>query len=171
MVSHTVAVFGSAKASQSDYDKAFQVGRALAESGYVVCNGGYGGVMEASAKGAKEAGGNTIGVTIDNSPRSCNRWIDEERKMKDWQSRLFGLIETGDACVVMDGGTGTLTEVFVAWEMVNQGLIQKPLILYGDFLKRWAKELMKKDYVIFNDYIYFAESLDDILGYLKESLK
>ena len=62
-----VTVFGSSRPSEgdSDYAEARELGRRLAERGFAVCSGGYGGVMEAASRGAKEAGGKTYGVTAE----------------------------------------------------------------------------------------------------------
>ena len=62
-----VTVFGSSRPREdhADYEQARLLGRALAEAGFAVCSGGYGGVMEAASRGAKEAGGKTYGVTAE----------------------------------------------------------------------------------------------------------
>ena len=62
----TVTVFGSSrpKPATPDYETAYALGSELARAGFVVCNGAYGGTMEASARGAKAAGGSTVGVTF-----------------------------------------------------------------------------------------------------------
>ena len=64
-----VTVFGSSRPGEGDeeYLLAYEVGKNLALNGFTVCNGGYAGIMEASARGAKEAGGKTIGVTFKNT--------------------------------------------------------------------------------------------------------
>ena len=57
-----ITVFGSSRTKKGGgpYKEAYQLGKLLAEAGFVVCNGGYGGLMDASARGAKEAGGKTV---------------------------------------------------------------------------------------------------------------
>src|SRR5690348_2750235 len=113
-----VTVFGSGYPRQDDsyYAVAHELGRALAARGFVVCSGGYGGVMEAVSRGAKEADGQTIGITTNFFTRKANPWIDEEIRVDQWRDRLFALIERGDAYVACPGGTGTLVELAVAWE-------------------------------------------------------
>ena len=92
--------------------------------------------MEAALRGAKEAGGSTIGITTKGFRGTANAWVDEERSMEDWQARLFELIRAGDGYVVCKGGTGTLAELAVVWEMLNKGVIAgKPLVALGEF---WA---------------------------------
>src|SRR5689334_11099528 len=106
----TVTVFGSAFPcdGSSAYAAAYRLGSLLAEKGYAVCNGGYGGLMEASSRGAREAGGHTIGVTCAIWPRAANRYIVEEIRTQSFPERLLTLVERGDAYVVLPGGTGTL---------------------------------------------------------------
>ena len=84
------------------------LGSRLARRGFVVCSGGYGGVMEAVSRGAKEAGGRTLGVTAEFFASRANQWVDEEIRVKTWQDRLFELVERGHGYVVCPGGTGRL---------------------------------------------------------------
>src|ERR1700724_3128343 len=92
-----VTVFGSSRprAGDGDYDEARLLGAALAGRGFLVCSGGYGGVMEAVSRGAKEAGGRTLAVTAGVFKAHANKWVDEEIRMKTWQERLFELIKRG----------------------------------------------------------------------------
>src|SRR5215475_14165197 len=136
-----ITVFGSSrpKPESPDYEEAFALGRALAESGFAVCSGGYAGVMEAVSRGAKEAGGKTYGVTAEFFSAKTNRWVDVEVRMKTWQERLFELIRLADGFVACKGGTGTLVELAVVWEMLNKSVIEgKPVTVLGDF---WAPVL------------------------------
>src|SRR5260370_21098230 len=132
-----VTVFGSsrARAGDADYEEARTLGRALAKHGFSVCSGGYGGVMEAASRGAKEAGGKTYGVTADFFKNAkLNAWVDEEVRMKTWEERLFELIRRADAFVACKGGTGTLVELAVVWEMLNKAVMTaKPVAVLGDF--------------------------------------
>ncbi|HTC40317.1 MAG TPA: LOG family protein [Candidatus Acidoferrales bacterium] len=131
-----VTVFGSSRPQRgdADYQEAQTLGTVLAERGFAVCTGGYGGVMEAASRGAKQAGGKTYGVTAEFFNRNANEWVDVEVRKKTWQERLFGLIELGDGFVACKGGTGTLVELAVVWEMLNKSVIHaKPLVVLGDF--------------------------------------
>ena len=137
----TVTVFGSALPEKDSkaYAEAQRLGRLLAEAGYSVCNGGYGGLMEASARGAREVGGHTIGITCVIWPRPANPHIVEEVRTKDFPERLMTLIERGDAYVVLPGGTGTLAELALVWEMMNKGSLaktvggRKPLLVMAPY--------------------------------------
>ena len=109
----TVTIFGSSIPGEGTevYKETQQLGRRLAEAGFAVCNGGYGGLMEASARGARESGGHTIGVTCNVWPAAANRWIAEEVRTPTFMQRLLTLIERGDSYIVLPGGTGTLAEL------------------------------------------------------------
>ena len=132
-----VTVFGSSRPREGepDYEEARVLGRALAKHGFAVCSGGYGGVMEAVSRGAKEAGGKTYGVTAEFfTAAKLNSWIDIEVRMKTWDERLFELIRLADGFVACKGGTGTLVELAVVWEMLNKSVITgKPVAVLGGF--------------------------------------
>jgi uncharacterized protein (TIGR00730 family) len=132
-----VTVFGSSRPHEgdADYEEARVLGRALAKHGFAVCSGGYAGVMAAVSRGAKEAGGKTYGVTADFfKSAKPNPWIDVEIRLKTWEERLFELIRRGDGFVACKGGTGTLAELAVVWEMLNKAVINaKPFAVLGDF--------------------------------------
>jgi uncharacterized protein (TIGR00725 family) len=131
-----VTVFGSSRPrpGEAQYLAAQELGGELARQGFIVCNGGYAGTMEAVSRGAKEVGGRTIGITSGFFKARTNQFIDEEIRKKTWQDRLFALIERGDAFVTCPGGTGTLVELAVVWEMLNKNVIgRKPLLVLGEF--------------------------------------
>lgn len=131
-----VTIFGSSKpqAGEPDYEIARKLGRLLAEAGFTICNGGYGGTMEAAARGAKEAGGSTIGVTMEFVNPRANQWTDETIVVKSLVDRLMKLIELGDAYVVLRGGTGTLLELAAVWELMNKRAIRsRPVVVVGEF--------------------------------------
>ncbi|MBI3484060.1 MAG: LOG family protein [Acidobacteria bacterium] len=129
-------VFGSSRPSdgEADYAEARELGWALAAKGFTVCSGGYGGVMEAVSRGAKDAGGSTLGITAKFFGRDPNRWVDKVIQVNTWQERLFALIEEGNCYVICKGGTGTLVELSVVWEMLNKGVMRrKPCVAIGEF--------------------------------------
>jgi uncharacterized protein (TIGR00730 family) len=123
----TVTIFGSSfpDENSSAYGEARELGKLLVEAGFAVCNGGYGGLMEASARGAREAGGHTIGVTCSIWSAPANRWVAEELRTSSFLERLITLIERGNAYVVLPGGTGTLAEFALVWEMMNKSTLSK----------------------------------------------
>jgi uncharacterized protein (TIGR00730 family) len=123
----TVTIFGSSLPGEGTtaYADAMRLGKLLAGSGFAICNGGYGGLMEATARGAREAGGHTVGVTCAVWPFRANPWVAEEIRTKSFPERIMTLIERGDAYAVLPGGTGTLAELALAWEMMNKSSLSK----------------------------------------------
>lgn len=132
-----ITVFGSYEpgAGSAGYEQAYEVGYELARAGFVVANGGYAGTMEASAKGAREGGGTSIGVSCGAFKRSeVNEYIDREIETANLKERLAKLIELGNGYVVLPGGTGTLTELAYAWEMMNKKFLAgRVLVIMGEF--------------------------------------
>ncbi len=131
-----ITVFGSSrpKEGDADYADARNLGAELAQAGFAICTGGYGGVMEAASRGAKEVGGKTYAVTAEFFKPQANAWVDVEVRMKTWQERLFELIRLADGFVACKGGTGTLVELAVVWEMLNKSVMEgKPVAVLGDF--------------------------------------
>lgn len=138
--SKVITVFGSGKAPASGpaYRTAFEAGRVIAQAGFVLCNGGYGGTMAGAAQGAVKAGGHTIGVTCAAFGRGGpNPWIRQEVPTFDLFARLTTLIRLGDAYVVLPGGTGTLLELAAVWELLGKGLLKprRPILLLGESWK------------------------------------
>lgn len=130
-----VTVFGSSQPREGDpeFAEAYTLGRRLALAGYTLCNGGTGGTMRAAARGAREAGGRTIGVTMDiylTDPP--NTWLDEEIRVADLFTRLQHLILPAQGFICLRGGCGTLAEWALVWTLLSSGLIPPaPLILLG----------------------------------------
>jgi len=182
-----VAVLGSGTAKRNSplYKQAIRLGQELAEAGFTVYHGGRGGVMEAVARGSKEAGGRNVGVTIKNTPTlrpglrfggrevkdrvlaGVNPYADAEIPMPSWKERLFKLIEMGDAYIFLDGATGTLNELFFVWEMANKKLQDKPIILLGKRLHRLVKFLKKDPAVKIPPRFHLVSSMSRIIRLLQ----
>ncbi|NLX20075.1 MAG: LOG family protein [Phycisphaerae bacterium] len=149
---HIICVFGSYSAEPAAplYRHAYQIGQALARAGYIVANGGYDGTMEASARGAKDAGGLTIGVTCSafNNARGrilrANAYIDHEIHHEHLLRRIKDMMYMSSAYVVLEGGTGTLTELALVWEYVCKHLITpRPIFVFGDFWRPTVEGILK----------------------------
>ena len=133
-----VSIFGSSKGQPGDstYEAAYNIGKLAAENGFTIANGGYGGTMLASTKGACQAGGKVIGVTCTAFGRSePNEFLTEEVVTHTLQERLQNLVNIADAYVVLPGGTGTLLELAHVWEFKNKRFLNaaKPIIMFSDF--------------------------------------
>ncbi len=135
-----VTIFGTSRAGAGDaiFTLAVEMGRLLAQGGFTIANGGYGGTMLAAAKGAAEAGGEIIGVTC-SAFRSgkANEYVTREIITDSLDERLETLVKLGRAYIVLPGGTGTLLELAKVWELKNKGFLKadKPIILLGEFWK------------------------------------
>ncbi len=169
-----MTIFGSSqiKASESEYLKVVRLGKLLARAGFTVCNGGYGGLMEASARGAKEAGGKTIGVTTEEFKGSrANPWVEREKKMKTWRDRLFQLIDLADGYVVCEGETGTLVELSCVWEMSRKGLMpRKPIVLFSPTWKKIVDLLTVSPTSGKPASLNYAESAEEAVAFLKKEI-
>jgi hypothetical protein len=135
-----ITIFGTANAEpgDSEYKLAYELGELLAQAGFTIANGGYGGTMLAAAKGAAEAGGKTIGVTCTAFGRGgVNEYITQEVVTNSLDERLETLIKLGQAYIVLPGATGTLLELAKVWELKNKGFLSadNPIILAGKFWK------------------------------------
>ena len=172
MPQKTIVIFGSSAVKENSraWNLAFRTGRALAEAHFTVANGGYEGTMSASAKGAKSALGRTIGVTTNAFRSPKNEFIDRENRFPTWQERLFRLVDTGDGFIVLDGGTGTLTELAVVWEMLNKKFLSKPVVILGKWMKKAVRALRKNPEIKISREIYFAETPESAVQYLTGKL-
>jgi len=133
---NVVSIFGSSQAQRGSlaYEEARRVGALLAQKGLTVCSGGYGGVMEAVSRGAKQAGGSVIGVTTRwFSHLAANHWVDEEIRTATFLKRMQKMIEMGHGYLALKGGIGTLTEISVVWSLLQtRSMPPRPFVLLSD---------------------------------------
>lgn len=163
-----ITSFGSAfiKPDETLYSEIEAIGKYIAESGYSICSGGYYGSMEAISKGAKTAGGKTIGVTVNGWDTVPNNYIDEVAAMPNLMERIVELIGIADAYVIFKGGSGTLVEISVALELMHKrSMPEKRMIFYTDFWKNMI-EILKQDSEKLKDMInrnvFFIDNPENI---------
>lgn len=106
-----VAVIGAGSATGEQYQRAREVGALVAGRGGVVVCGGLGGVMEAAARGATEAGGVAIGVLPDEDRRRASPCLTYSVATGVGQARNLAVVASGDVVVAVGGEYGTLSEV------------------------------------------------------------
>lgn len=135
-----IAVFGSSKSQPTDpeYIDGVRLGQLLASSGFTVANGGYSGLMEAVAAGARTEGGEVIGITAPNvfpGRLGVNPHITSELTSITISERIHRLVDLANASIALPGSLGTLAELVVAW---NDGFVApfsgkkpKPVITVG----------------------------------------
>ncbi len=143
-----VAVIGSARIGPGDarHDDAVRLGAALADAGWTVVTGGYGGLMGATASGAASRGGHTVGLPMrpwqhlePDAHHAELRWSD------DYAERMRHLLQA-DVVVGLPGGVGTLAEASGVWAAVQTEPGSAGLVLVGDnwgrLVEGFARELV-----------------------------
>jgi uncharacterized protein (TIGR00725 family) len=118
-----VAVIGSGAEHEG---RAEEVGRLLAERGCTVVTGGLGEVMAAAARGAKAAGGTTIGVLPGESRAAASPWIDHAVATGTGHARNLAVVASGDAVIAVGGKWGTLAEIGYAHVLGRPVVILEP---------------------------------------------
>jgi uncharacterized protein (TIGR00730 family) len=130
-----VTVFGSARTPESHpfYAMAREVGAGLSRLGFTVMTGGGPGIMEAANRGAREAGGRSVGCAITlPHEQGVNRYLDRFVVCDYFFVRKTLLLKYSYAFVCMPGGMGTLDELFEALTLIQTGKIQHfPVVLMG----------------------------------------
>jgi Predicted Rossmann fold nucleotide-binding protein len=150
MTELVVAVFGASRVDPDGavYREGVRCGRLLAESGFAVATGGYGGLMEAVSRGARAAGGRVIGVTapavFPDRPRP-NPHLTEERRAASLLERIRELTEGSAAALALPGSLGTATELMAAWNLAYvarfAGERPRPVVAVGRPWNRLVPEL------------------------------
>ena len=169
-----ISVFGTgrAKVGEPAYILAEQVGRALAEAGFALANGGYRGTMHAAARGAAQIGGTVIGVTCSAFKNSvANEYITREIVACSLDERLKTLVQLGQGYVVLPGGTGTLLELAMVWELKNKGFLDRarPIVLAGEFWRPLV-DLVAADDPACTRHVAFAERPPQVVALLRKAL-
>ncbi|HLY86778.1 MAG TPA: TIGR00725 family protein [Gaiellaceae bacterium] len=118
-----VSVIGS---GQEHEEAAEEVGRLLAEDGVTVVTGGLGEVMAAASRGAKGAGGTTIGILPGGSRADGNEWLDHVVATGIGHARNLAVVASGDAVIAVGGRYGTLAEIGFALTLGRPVVILEP---------------------------------------------
>lgn len=147
-----VSVFGSARTKPGEvcYEKGVEVSKRLVEHGFGIITGGGPGVMEAANKGAREAGGRSVGLNIDlPHEQAANPYIDPEHVINFdfFFVRKVMLVKYAQGFVVLPGGFGTMDELFEAMTLIQtRKSTPFPVVLMGKSfwsgLVDWLKDSM-----------------------------
>jgi uncharacterized protein (TIGR00730 family) len=128
-------VFGSARirADHPMYERAKETGRLFAEEGFAVITGGGPGVMEAANRGAREAGGISVGFPIKLPHEELeNRYVDISVLFDHFYARKTMLVKAAEGFVLFPGGFGTLDELFESLVLIQTGEVEHfPAVLFG----------------------------------------
>jgi uncharacterized protein (TIGR00730 family) len=173
-----VTVFGSARfgENQESYEVARKVGHGLARLGFTVMTGGGPGIMEAANRGAKEAGGLSVGCNIGlPTEQKPNAYLDKWVAINYFFVRKVLLSKYSYAFVVMPGGYGTMDEFFEALTLIQTQKTKKfPVIVIG---KKYYENLMKHILILresgaitaedFNLFL-FTDSVEETISFIYE---
>ena len=176
-----VTVFGSARFGEGHryYDLAREVGAELARAGYAVMTGGGSGIMEAANRGAREAGGLSIGCNIA-LPREQkpNRYLDRFIQLDHFFVRKVMLVKYSSAFVVMPGGFGTLDEAFeIATLMQTDKIEHFPLIavgsgFWGQLIDFARNTMIEQGTLSAEDarFVHLADTAVDVVRLVRENV-
>jgi uncharacterized protein (TIGR00725 family) len=162
--------FGSStiKENQKEYKEAIEIGYTLAQKGYTLKCGGYGGLMEAISIGAKRAGGECIGqcMAYFEDIREPNNNLSSKVVHKDIFDRLRGLIENSEIFIVQRGSLGTINELLMVWTLAYIDQLDARIVVIGDEFLDIKKlehlpidEKLYKKLEFFSDYREFLETV------------
>lgn len=179
---HAVTFYGSARFTEDNpsYKKARSIANRIAsELDYAVISGGGGGIMEAANRGAYEAGGKSIGLTIKlPHEQITNKYLTEEIPFYFFFTRKITMSYTTGVCLFFPGGFGTLDELFEMMTLKQTGKISPiPIILVGTEFWKPLETLVKENLVEkyktvseseLNVYI-MTDDEDEIIRIIKES--
>lgn len=172
-----ITIFGSARIKEEHhyYQETMKLAKKCVEAGYGVCTGGGPGLMEAGARGAFEANGHTLGLSIvlphEQKP---NEYLSENITFQNFAQRKIVFSSVSNGYIVVPGGYGTLDELFEVLTLMQcQVTRKKPVVLFGvDFwtpLLTFIKEKMISEKTISPDdvnLIFMTDSVDDAIQYL-----
>ena len=176
-----VTVFGSSRFEEGHryYDLAREVGGELARAGFAVMTGGGSGIMEAANRGAREAGGLSIGCNITlPCEQKPNAYLDRFIQLDHFFVRKVMLVKYSNAFVVMPGGFGTLDEAFeIATLMQTNKIEHFPLIAVGsefwDDLIDFARDTMIREGTLSPEdarFVHLADTAADVVRLVRENV-
>jgi len=165
-----VSVFGSARVAETDpvYEIGRQVGRHLAEAGFAVITGGGPGAMEAANRGAAEAGGKSVGLSIHlPKEQASNPYANVRIGFRYFFIRKVMFVKYAVAYIILPGGFGTMDELFESLTLIQTSRIKPfPVILLGkdywkDLISWIKKNMLMKHSMIDPDDMDLFQCIDD----------
>ena len=168
-VGPAVSVFGSARwpAANRHYALARTVGRLLAERGYAVITGGGPGIMEAANRGASEAGGMSVGCTIElPDEQAVNEYVNLAIAFRYFFVRKTMFVKYSEAYIVFPGGYGTMDELFESLTLIQTGkALSFPVVLCGTAhwagLVRWVQARLLEEGLVDREDLDLMRMSDD----------
>jgi uncharacterized protein (TIGR00730 family) len=147
-VGAAVCLFGSARTSEADpmYQAARDLAGHLSRAGFAVITGGGPGIMEAANRGAREAGGLSVGCNIElPHEQHVNAYVDVSVNFRYFFCRKTMFMKYAEGFVLFPGGFGTLDEMFEALTLIQTGKVQHfPVVLFGSAYWRGLVDWMRE---------------------------
>src|SRR6266516_5233526 len=164
-----VSCFGSARVPEGSppYELARETGRLFAEAGWAVVTGGGPGIMEAANRGAREAGGLSVGFNIElPHEQASNPYLDVSLTFRHFYARKVMFVKAAEGFVVFPGGFGTQDELWESLTLIQTGKIGNfPVVLFdSDYwtdMLEWLREEMLEDGLISPDDVELLHLTDD----------
>ena len=165
-----VTIFGSARIADGsrEYEQARECGRRLAEAGFAIVTGGGPGVMEAANRGAKEAGGFSVGFNIElPHEQEPNPYLDLSLTFGHFYARKVALVKAAEGFVLFPGGFGTLDELFEALVLIQTDkVLEFPVVLldrgYWADMLAWVADRPLKAGMISPEDVDLLHATDDV---------
>ena len=169
-----VSVFGSARTKPDSpfYELGIEVGRRLVEAGYAVITGGGPGAMEAANKGARDAGGDSVGLGIELPfEQGLNEYVNLGVNFRYFFARKTMFVKYAQGFIVLPGGFGTLDELFEAITLVQtQKVTSFPIVLMGreywSGLFEWLRGTLLAEGMVAAkdiDLLHLTDSVDEAI--------
>jgi len=174
-----VTIFGSARVGEDHlaYRQARDVARRLAEAGFATITGGGPGVMEAANRGARDAGGVSVGFNIElPHEQGMNPYVDIGVTFKHFYARKTMFVKAAEGFVIFPGGFGTLDELFESLTLIQTGkVVHFPVVLfdtaYWGPLVDWIRRRLLADGMISPEdleLLHLTDGPDDAVSMIIE---
>jgi uncharacterized protein (TIGR00725 family) len=150
-----ISVIGGSRCGAVEYALAEEIGRLIAREGATLVCGGLSGVMEAAARGAKKAGGTTIGILPGHDRALGNPYLDHVLTTGIGHARNLAVVSSGDAVIAVGGSFGTLSEIGLAAK------IGRPVVIVSG----WRLQNEEG-----TDGVWYASSADEAMALVTEAL-
>ena len=174
-----ITVFGSARVREGHpaYTAALEAGRLLAEAGFAVVTGGGPGVMEAANRGAREAGGLSVGFNIElPHEQGSNGYLDIGVTFRHFYARKTMFVKAAEGFLIFPGGFGTLDELYESLTLIQTGkVLHFPVVLFDSAYWRpmldWIKGRLLADGMISPEDLDLLGVTDSVEDAVKQILR
>ena len=159
---------GNSNISEHAQNQAFELGKKILDNGWLLCTGGRSGVMESASKGARTSkkwtGTQIIGILPDGEKNAGNEYLDIIIPSGIGLTRNSLVVQTGDVCIAISGGAGTLSEIALAWQF------KRPVAVM-DKTGGWAEKMSGVKIDHRGENIEGFDSVENVIDWVKSNLE